>query len=402
MDATFSPEDRAFREEVRAFLRDHLPEELRAAKRRATSIFEPKEVTRAWHAILHRQGWSAPGWPREHGGTGWTIPQKYIWEVETAAADAPGLSPMGMRMVSHVIMKYGRQDQKDFFLPKILSGEHYWCQGYSEPGAGSDLAGLKCRATPDGTDYIVEGTKIWTTQAHLADWMFCLVRTDDSGKKQEGITFLLIDMTTPGITIRPIPSISGSHEFNQVFFDAVRVPQANRIGEEGQGWTYAKYLLEFERGGGSGTARLGQFLKRLRHVAGSERANGHAVAEERRFRHKLAALEADLTALEYTEMQVMSRLSQGGSPGNAASGLKIRRTEIEQALTELTVEALGYEGLPWQPPAEELMPRSNEPPIGPDYAAAVVPTYLNSRACTIYGGSNEIQRDIIAKAVLGL
>lgn len=398
MQFEFSDSDKAFRDDVRAFLAEKLTPDLQNARRKATSIFEDPSVTKPWHRILYEQGWIAPGWPVEHGGTGWTTPQKYIFETECADHDAPGLSPMGLHMVSHVIMRFGRQDQKDFYLPRILSGEDYWCQGYSEPGAGSDLASLSCRAVADGDAYRINGSKIWTTQAQFADRMFCLVRTDDSGKKQEGITFLLIDMDTPGITIRPITSMGGDHEFNQVFFDDVRVPQANRVGEEGKGWTYAKYLLEFERGARWAVGRLRQKLRQLRAIAANSQSNGHSAADEPKLAAKIATVEADLKAIEFTELRVMSALSNGESPGELAPLLKLQRTEVEQRLMELQTEALGLMALPWEP-ARPIHQANHAYPV-PDWAVAVTPTYLNSRAASIYGGSSEIQHEIMAKLML--
>ena len=400
MDISFSPEDEAFRAEVRAFLAENLTPELKAQTCAMTSVFLEKPAAIAWQKVLHRRGWVAPGWPKEYGGTGWTETQKYIFDIEMARAEAPPLIPMGLKMVAPVIMKFGRQDQKDYFLPKTLAGDLYWCQGYSEPGSGSDLASLKTRADSDGDDYIVNGSKIWTTHAHYADWIFCLVRTDGSGKPQDGITFLLIDMKTPGISIRPLITMAGDHEVNQVFFDNVRVPKANRVGEEGKGWTYAKYLLEFERGG-SYSARLKTALETARRIAGTEAGEGAgALLDDPLFRTKLDEAEIDLLGLEMTEHRIMAVISKGGSPGPESSLLKTRGSETQQRITEIALEAVGKWGMPFQ--RGEAAPRGNAPAVGPDYAERVVPHYLNTRAASIYGGSNEVQRNIMAKLVLGL
>jgi acyl-CoA dehydrogenase len=400
MDISFSPEDEAFRAEVRAFLEANLTPELKALNRALTSVFVERPAAIQWQKILHTKGWVAPSWPVEHGGTGWTETQKYIFDIELARAEAPPLIPMGLKMVAPVIMKFGRQDQKDYFLPRTLAGDIYWCQGYSEPGSGSDLASLKTKAESDGDDYIVNGSKIWTTHAHYADWIFCLVRTDATGKPQDGITFLLIDMKTPGISIRPLVTMAGDHEVNQVFFDNVRVPKANRIGEEGKGWTYAKYLLEFERGG-SYSARLKVALDGIRRMARAETDDaGQPLIEDPTFRGKIDEAEIELLGLEMTEHRIMAALSKGGSPGPESSLLKTRGSETQQRLTEIAIEAVGKWGVPFL--RGEAAPAGNQPPVGPDYAGRVVPHYLNTRAASIYGGSNEIQRNIMAKLVLGL
>lgn len=399
MDISFSPEDEAFRAEVRAFLDANLTPELKAQTRAMTSVFLERPTAIAWQKILHSRGWVAPAWPVEYGGTGWTETQKYIFDIEIARAEAPPLIPMGLKMVAPVIMKFGTQEQKDYFLPRTLAGDMYWCQGYSEPGSGSDLASLKTRADADGDDYVINGSKIWTTHAHYADWIFCLVRTDASGKPQEGISFLLIDMKTPGISVRPLITMAGDHEVNQVFFDNVRVPKGNRIGEEGKGWTYAKYLLEFERGGSYST-RLKVALDSLRRIAGAETDGGQPLIEDPGFRAKIDAAEIDLLSLEMTEHRIMASLSKGGSPGPESSLLKTCGSETQQRITEIAVEAIAQWGTPFQ--RGEAAPAGNTPLVGPDYAARVVPHYLNTRAASIYGGSNEVQRNIMAKLVLGL
>jgi acyl-CoA dehydrogenase len=399
MDLDFSPADQAFQAEVRAFLETGLPDDLRAAGRRLTSVFVDKKYSIAWQKILHAKGWVAPTWPVEYGGPGWSDMQRYIFQIECARAGAPGLSPMGLRMVGPCIMRYGTPEQKAFFLPRILSGEDYWCQGYSEPGSGSDLASLQLRATSDGDDYVLNGSKIWTTHAHWANRMFCLVRTKFEGKPQAGITFLLLQMDTPGIEVKPIITLAGEHEVNQVFFTDVRVPKSGRLGEENQGWTVAKYLLEFERGGGS-AAGLQMSLKRLRALAQTEPADAGALIDDADFTAKLAAAEIAVQAIEMTEHRVMSELSSGKAPGPASSMLKTQGTEAMQRIDELAIEAAAYYANVDQPAAREA--GSNVEPVGPDHSLIAMARYLNNRAGSIYGGSNEIQRDIMARLVLGL
>jgi alkylation response protein AidB-like acyl-CoA dehydrogenase len=400
MDLELSAADRAFQAEVRTFLETSLTPELRQAGQRLTSVFVDKKYSLPWQKILHAKGWVAPTWPAEYGGTGWNDMQRYIFQIECARAGAPGLAPMGLRMVGPCIMRYGTPEQKAFFLPRILSGEDYWCQGYSEPGAGSDLASLQLRATSDGDDYVLNGSKIWTTHAHWANRMFCLVRTNFEGKPQAGITFLLLEMDTPGITVKPIITLAGEHEVNQVFFDDVRVPKSGRLGEENQGWTVAKYLLEFERGGGS-AAGLQMSLKRLRAMAQDEVGDaGSPLIDDLDFAGKLAAAEIAVQAIEMTEHRVMSALSAGNQPGPASSMLKTQGTEAMQRIDELAIEAAAYYAHVDQPQARE--PGSNVTPVGPDHSLVAMARYMNNRAGSIYGGSNEIQRDIMARLVLGL
>ena len=394
MHLDLAPEDLAFRDEVRGFLAGALTPELREVGRRATSVFTDKRHSLAWQKILYARGWAAPSWPKEYGGPGWNEMQRSIFAAECAAAGAPGLAPMGLRMIGPCLMGYGAPEQKAYYLPRILSGEDYWCQGYSEPGAGSDLAALQLRAESAGDDYVLTGSKLWTTHAHWANLMFCLVRTRTDGKPQAGITFLLIDMASPGITVDPIVTLAGEHEVNQVFFEGVRVPKANRLGEENQGWTVAKYLLEFERGGGSaGGLRVG--LARVRATAQAEGA-----LDDPAFRRKLMEAEIAVAAIDMSERRVLSALAGGKNPGPASSMLKINGTEAMQLADELGVEAAGaYAGV-FQP--EAAAPGSNVEPVGPDHSLAVMSRYLNDRAAAIYGGSKEIQRDIIARLVLGL
>lgn len=394
MDIELSPADAAFRAEVRAFLEARLTPDLREAGRRMTSVFIDRDWSIAWQRILHEKGWVAPEWPVEHGGTGWSETQKYIFASESAAASAPALAPQGLKMVGPVLMRYGTPAQKAQYLPRILSGEDYWCQGYSEPGAGSDLASLRMAAVPDGDDYVLNGSKIWTTHAHFANRIFCLVRTSGAGKPQEGITFLLIDMDTPGITVRPIHSLSGDHDLNEVFFDDVRVPQANRVGAENDGWTVAKYLLEFERGG-SASAGLKAGLGRVR-----AQAAGEGLLADPAYRRRLVDLEATLSAIEMTERRILSALSGGKNPGPLSSLLKIQSTEAMQKIDELGIEAAGGYGAVQQTAARQ--PMSQLPYVGPEHSLTAMARYYNNRAASIYGGSNEIQRNLIAKLVLGL
>jgi acyl-CoA dehydrogenase len=387
------PNEEAFRAEVRAFLDSALTPELREVGRLTTSVFCEPQWTLPWQRILNAKGWAAPSWPQDYGGPGWSDAQRNIFAQECARAGAPPLAPMGLRMCAPVLMRYGTPEQKAHYLPRMLAGEDYWCQGYSEPGAGSDLASLQLRAVSDGDDYVLNGSKIWTTHAHFATHMFCLVRTNSSGKKQEGITFLLLEMKTPGISVRPLITLAGDHEVNQVFFEDVRVPKANRVGEENDGWTVAKYLLEFERGGTYATGlKLG--LERVRVIAGD------ACAMDEAFARKLAEAEIALTAIEFAEHRMMAELAKTGRPGPGSSILKMCGTEMTQRLDELSIEALSLFAGVHQP--EARTPGANEPAIGPPSALTAMPRYLNNRAASIYGGSNEIQRNIVAGAILGL
>ena len=393
MDLELRDEDLAFQAEVRTFLDGNLTPELRAAGAALTSVFCEPRFSLPWQRILHARGWAAPSWPSQYGGPGWTDVQRAIFAAECARAGAPSLAPMGLKMVGPVIMGYGTPEQKARDLPRILSGEDYWCQGYSEPGSGSDLASLQLRAVSDGDHYVLSGSKIWTTHAQYANRMFCLVRTSTEGKPQQGITFLLLEMDTPGIEVKPIITLAGEHEVNQVFFDNVRVPKSGRVGEENQGWTVAKYLLEFERGGGSAPG-LQVGLGRAQRIA--EAACGDDAAHRRR----LTEAEIAITAIDMSERMVLAALAGGKPPGPASSMLKINGTEAMQRLDEISIAALGaYAGVD-QPEARE--PGSNVDPIGPQEGLVAMPRYLSNRAASIYGGSNEIQRDIIARLVLGL
>ncbi|AUM14006.1 acyl-CoA dehydrogenase family protein [Ketobacter alkanivorans] len=401
MDLSVKPEYRQFREEVREFLNQALTDDIRAAGRLGTSVFHDKERAMAWQKILHAKGWVAPHWPVAYGGTGWDVVQRSIFAEESLQADAPMLIPMGLQMCGPCIIGCGTQEQKDYYLPRILSGEDFWCQGYSEPGAGSDLAALQTSAVSDGDDYIVNGAKIWTTYAHYANKIFCLVRTDKECKPQQGITFLLMDMDAPGVTVEPIIGLDGVREQNTVYFDNVRVPKKNRIGEENQGWTVAKFLLTFERGGQEYAPGLYQYLRHIKAAAEQEGDGfGGRLADDPHFMRRVSEVEIQISALEFTENRIKAALGSGQSPGAVASMTKIVGTELSQKLTELAIEAVGVAGLPWQ--LDALEPGAGVAPIGPEYALTAMPRYLNTRATTIYGGSNEIQRGIIAKMVLGL
>ena len=400
MNLDFSPEDAAFREEVRAFIAENYPKDLRAKQDSGEPL--AKDDYLAWHKVLAKKGWVAPSWPKEFGGTDWTPTQKYIWSEEQARADTIAVLPFGVSMLAPVIYTFGTEEQKKQFLPGIYNGEVWWCQGYSEPGAGSDLASLKTRAErvkgDDGKEYyIVNGQKTWTTLGQFADWGFFLVKTDPDVKPQAGISFLLIDMKSPGIEVRPIITLEGGHEVNDVFLDNVKVPVENRIFHENQGWTCAKALLAHERSGIAGVARSKRGLERLREMAGTEQSDlGGPLLSDTFFKRKLAELEIDLTALEFTELRTLASESAGKGPGPESSILKIKGTEIQQRLQELALEAAGHYGAPF---LRDLGHNAN---IGPDYAQGVAGEYFNGRKTSIYGGSNEIQRNIIAKMVLGL
>lgn len=396
MDLNFTPEEQAFRREVRQFIDENLPDDIRE-KTRGGERLERDDILR-WHQILYRKGWVAPDWPKEFGGTGWNAVQRHIFDEECADAGTPISLPFGLKMVAPVIMAFGSAEQKKYFLPQILSGEHWWCQGYSEPGAGSDLASLKTRAERHDDHYVVNGQKTWTTLAQYANWIFCLVRTATDVRQQEGISFLLIDMATPGITVRPIIMIDGGHEINEVWFENVKVPVGNRVGEENKGWTYAKFLLGHERTGIAGVGRSKAALKRLKSIARRETADGRPLIEDQRFRDKIAQLEMELTALEITNLRVVSAEQENRAPGPEASILKIKGSEIQQTLAELMMQAVGQYALPYRDEASD----ADTTAIGPDYGARLARNYFNQRKTTIYGGSNEIQKNIISRMILGL
>jgi len=402
MDLAFKPDEEAFREEVRDFLVDNLTEDLRRYASRMTSVYAVKEIGLAWQKILVDKGWAAPSWPVEYGGCDWSLAQHYIFDVEMARAGAPPLSPMGIGMCGPALIGHGSKAQKDYYLPRILSGEDFWCQGYSEPHAGSDLAALTMSAVEDGDDFICNGQKIWTTHGNVANMCFCLVRTDSSGKLQQGITFILIDMNSPGVRVDPIVMTSGEHIQNSLFFTDVRVPKKNVVGEVNHGWTVAKYLLEFERGGHAYGPRLIARLRALRRHA----AEQDLLTPD--FARKISLAEADATALEAAEMQLMAELAGGGTPGLKGSMMKIRGTELSQHITELAIELAGLYVQPFQPhhtsPGGPVTtaPPSNAPLVGPESAVTSSAKYFNDRAGSIYAGSNEIQRNILAKGQLRL
>jgi len=398
MNLEFTEEEKAFRAEVREFIENNYPQNI--GTRGVQDDLSPQDMV-AWHKILGKKGWSVPAWPTEYGGTDWTPTQRYIWSEENARKNTVMPLPFGVAMVAPVIYTFGNEEQKAQHLPGIRSGEVWWCQGYSEPGAGSDLASLKTTAVRDGDDYILNGQKTWTTLAQHADWGFFLCRTDpDAPKPQMGISFILVDMKTPGIEVRPIKLIDGGHEVNEVWLTDVRVPATNLIGEENKGWTYAKFLLAHERSGIAGVARSKRGIEQLKEIAASELLDGKPLIEDMGFAQKISQLEIDLSALEITELRTLAGEQAGKGPGPESSLLKVKGTEVQQRLTELTLEAVGHYGTP----DFRSFPDdgSNDFPIGPDYAHHAAPTYFNMRKTSIYGGSNEIQRNIITKMILGL
>ena len=410
MDLQWSPSELAFRDEVRAFLAAKLTPELRRAGRLMTSVYADHEASMEWQRILHEKGWAAPAWPVEHGGCDWSLTQHYIFSRESTLAGAPTLSPMGIKMVAHAIVRFGTEEQKGYFLPRILTGEVFFCQGYSEPEAGSDLAALSMAARDDGDDLVCTGSKIWTTHAREANWMFALVRTTRGEKKQRGITFVLIDLTSPGVEIRPLVMTSGEEVQNQVFFDEVRVPKANVIGEIDDGWTVAKYLLEFERGGGSSAPALQVMAEEIAAAAAEQPGpGGGRLLDDPAFARKLADARIRTEVLEILEYQVLAVVAAGGNPGAKSSMLKVLGTELSQSITELAMEAAGPRGRAYQPhatcpggPIADFDPPADGYVTGEPWQAVAPLRYFNDRAGSIYAGSNEIQRNILAKAALGL
>lgn len=395
-----SAENAAFRLEVRQFIEDNLSDELREAGRLQTGAFPHIKQAREWQRICNERGWGAPSWPKEYGGTGWSFAKRQIFLEECFRAGAPRDHLQSKVMCGPCLMGYGTQEQKDYYLPRILSGEHLWCQGYSEPHAGSDLAALTMSAVSDGDDYILNGSKIWTSNAHEATHMFLLVRTSTEGKPQQGITFLLMEMDTPGVTVEPIINLNGIHEQNTVFFDNVRVPKANRVGEENNGWTVAKYLLEFERGGMSVSPEVRHDLKLIKQGAAQDvNLDGEPLIEDRVFRRKLAEKEIEVDAMEFTESRIKAEIEAGGSPGQLASLVNVVAMELAQDVHKLATEAAGIKAIPLQ--KEALTPASGVESITPYYALTAIPKYLDGRAGTIAGGSSEVQRSIIAKSILG-
>jgi alkylation response protein AidB-like acyl-CoA dehydrogenase len=398
MDLNFTPEESAFRQQVRNFMQEKLPADIRQ-KVLGGLIVEREDYVR-WQRILHEQGWGAPGWPQQFGGPGWNATQQYIFEEEAAAAGAPRAIPFGLKMVAPVIMAFGSPEQQQRYLPKILSAEDWWCQGYSEPGAGSDLASLKMRAAREGNEYVLNGQKTWTTLGQYADWIFCLVRTDPDVKPQRGISFILVRMDTPGITVRPIITMDGAHEVNEVYFENVRVPAENLIGEENKGWTYAKFLLGHERTNIAGIGIAKRELARLKRLAAQETKNGKPLLQDPLFSARVAQVEVDLTALEITNLRVLSAEAEQRAPGPEASILKVKGTEIQQAITELLTQAVGPYALQLNRAA--MAAGYNGEHAGPAYAEPLAAGYLNMRKLSIYGGSNEIQKNIISQMILGL
>ena len=399
MDLNFTPEELAFRGEARRFFRTEIPQPIRDKVAEGEGLTRDEMITS--QRILNARGWATPNWPVEWGGQPWSPVQVYLYQDEMQQANCPPPIGFNVTMVGPVIAQFGNEDQKKFFLPKTANADIFWCQGFSEPGSGSDLASLRTRAERKNGKYIINGQKIWTTLAQYADWIFCLVRTDPAAKKQEGISMLLIDMKTPGVTVRPIQTFDGGREVNEVFLDEVKVPLENLVGEENKGWDYAKFLLGNER---TGIARVGtskERIRRIKQLAALERVGDRPLIEHPRFREKLAAVEVELKALEMTQLRVVANERQRarGKPDPASSILKIKGSEIQQATTELLMDVVGPYAMPYQPEQEEGW---NEPPIGPEFAPTAAPTYFNWRKISIYGGSNEIQRNIIAKAILGL
>lgn len=398
MDLNYTEEEQAFRDEVRAFLRAELPADLVAKVRGFKRL--SKADHECWHAILNRRGWLALNWPVEHGGPGWGPVQKHIFEEEFVAAGAPRIVPFGINMLGPVLIRYGTEAQKAHYLPRILSGADWWAQGYSEPGAGSDLASLRTSAVRDGDHYVVNGQKTWTTLGHHANMMFCLVRTKTGGKPQEGISFLLIDMADPGIEVRPIVTLDGEHEVNEIWLSDVRVPVANLVGEENAGWTCAKYLLTHERTGIAGVAFSKAAFAHLRRIARAQIKDGRPLDRDPLFAARMARLEIDIAAMDIFNLRVLAAAGAGRAPGVESSLLKIRGTQIRQEATDLLRRALGPYAMPYLP--EQLDAGWNGEPVGPDYAGPLASHYFNMRKTSIYGGSNEIQKNIVAKAMLGL
>jgi len=407
MDLDFSAEDLAFRDEVRAFIGEAFDDDMRAHMAQSKNGHIDKAGQVRWLKRLNDKGWIVPDWPTEYGGTGWSHAQKYIYDMEMALAGAPSTANMGIRMCAPVIMAFGTDEQKAQHLPKIRSTDVWWCQGYSEPGSGSDLASLAMKAERDGDDYVLNGSKTWTTYGQWADWMFCLVRTSQEPIRQMGISFLLLDMKSPGITIQAIKTLDGppdgDQEINQVFFDNVRVPVVNRIGEEGQGWTYAKYLLQFERGNAYAPGLTNQLAK-VKKIAGLERSDaGQRVLDDPDFRRKLSEVQIKVEALNATELRVFAGRAAGEAMGATSSMLKLEGSQMQQAITELALEAAGVYAQPFvEDTWAEIEGRTNAARAGPEYAATVAPMYFNYRKTSIYAGSNEIQHNIMAKMVLGL
>ncbi|MBJ2164337.1 acyl-CoA dehydrogenase family protein [Acidovorax sp. IB03] len=398
MDLNFTPEEEAFRAEVQAFLKDKLPARI------ANKVKAGQRLTKAdqdeWHAILNERGWLANHWPEEYGGPGWGAVEKFIFDTECALAGGPRIVPFGVNMLGPVLIKFGNEAQKKYWLPRILSGEDWWCQGYSEPGAGSDLASVKTTAVRQGDHYIVNGQKTWTTQGQHANMIFCLVRTDREAKAQSGISFLLVDMKSPGVELRPIRTLDGDKEVNEVFFTDVKVPVENLVGEENKGWTYAKYLLTYERTGIAGVGFCIAALAKLQVIAAKVMKNGKPLDQDPLFAARMAQVEIDLENMKTTNLRVIAAVAGGGVPGAESSMLKIRGTEIRQEILSLMRRAVGPYALPF---IEEAQYEGYaDEPVGPKEAATAAANYFNYRKLSIFGGSNEIQKNIISKMILGL
>jgi alkylation response protein AidB-like acyl-CoA dehydrogenase len=410
MKLGWSDADARFRDEVRSFLESELTPQLRSAGSRMTSVYTDYAEGMAWQRILHARGWAAPSWPKAYGGCDWSVTQRFIYARELTEAGAPAVSPMGIGMCGPVLIGHGTDAQKSHFLPRMLSGEDFWCQGYSEPGSGSDLATLQMRADSDGDDFICNGHKLWTTHANRANWIFCLVRTSTEDIPQKGITFLLIDMATPGVEVHPIISLSGEHIQNHVYFTDVRVPKANAVGPIGKGWTVAKYLMEFERGGGMSSPGLKNRLNKIQAMLKAEFGDALDKSDEgRALRRHLADASAQVEALEAVEMRVMASLSHGQAPGPESSLMKTVGTELSQRITEIALSAAGMYATVYQPhavcaggPSPDFVPPADGQTVGPAYSHTVTAKYLNDRAGSIYAGTNEIQRNIMSKAILKL
>lgn len=401
MNLDFSAAELAFRDEVRAFLDAELTPLLRQGQRATPTVFVEPDIGRQWQAILHAKGWLAYNWPVEHGGTGWSPVQRYIFERECALADAPNLPVLGLKLLAPVLHRFGTPEQQRHYLPRILSGEDYWCQGFSEPQAGSDLANLRTRAVRDGDRYIVNGSKLWTTHAQFADHIFCLVRTDPGVKPQAGISFLLIDMNQPGVEVRPILSLAGDHEVNAVFLDDVAAPAHDLVGEEGQGWAVAKFLLENERGGSCHAPRLVADLSRIRRSAAEPVVGGTPLANDPSFAADLARLEIEALALETTELRILAEIANGHKPGPQTSLVKLVASTLRQKVDALEMRRWGHAGLQLTR-ARPLYGNDCPAPVATKEAQVAAARYLNGRAWTVFGGSNEVQRTIIARTVLGL
>ncbi|MEM7300409.1 MAG: acyl-CoA dehydrogenase family protein [Pseudomonadota bacterium] len=398
MDLNYTDEEVAFRDEVRAFLKAELPK--RISDKVLKSLRLTKEDMEEWHAILNRKGWLAHAWPKAFGGLEWDAVERNIFDEECAVAGAPRLVPFGLNMLAPVLMAFGSTEQQQHYLPRILDGTDWWCQGYSEPGSGSDLASLKTKAVREGDHYIVNGQKTWTTLGQHANMIFCLVRTSSEGKQQEGISFLLIDMDTPGVEVRPILLLNGEHEVNEVFFDNVKVPVENLVGEENKGWTYAKFLLLHERTGIAGVGFSMAGLDHLKEIAKDQKVDGKPLIEDPYFAARMAEVEVDLAAMRTTNLRVLQAAKDGAAAGPESSMLKIKGTVIRQTINDLTRRALGPFALPFS--SEALDVGYNEDPIGPEYANPVTGDYFNNRKLSIFGGSNEIQKNIITKVTMGL